>query len=178
MFNLSAPRESLADLPSLETPRLSIDGLRQEDAEALQHLTDDPAITGAIDFLPAPFTLENARDLISAGNRDSDRFLGVRLRDAGGRPPLVGVFGAHLRGPGFLEIGYWIGGAARGRGLAFEAASGLVVLLRRRFPSRTVVAECRPGNTASWGLLHKLGFEDTGEDGHRPGRRVLHLARA
>jgi RimJ/RimL family protein N-acetyltransferase len=86
------------------------------------------------------------------------------------------VVGAHLRGPGAIEIGYWIGGAARGRGFAYEAVSGLIGLLGRRFPARILVAECRPANTASWGLLHKLGFEDTGEDGHRPGRRVLHRA--
>jgi hypothetical protein len=29
------------------------------------------------------------------------------------------------------------------------------------------------GNVASWGLLQKLGFRDTGEEGHRPGRRLL-----
>ena len=40
---------------------------------------------------------------------------------------------------------------------------------------RILVAECRPGNVASWELLRKLGFRDTGEEGHRPGRRLLHL---
>ena len=32
----------------------------------LTALTDDPAITGAVDFLPAPFTLKDARQLIDA----------------------------------------------------------------------------------------------------------------
>lgn len=181
MFNLSPPRDSLADLPRLETARLSIGLLRPEDADELRRLTDDPAITGAVDFLSQPFTLDDARDLIRGGSRDTDRFLGVWSREeetpAGGRP-LVGVVGAHLRGPGAVEIGYWMAGAARGRGLAYEAASALVGLLVRRFPSRTVVAECRPTNTASWGLLRKLGFEDTGEEGHRPGRRLLYLVRS
>ena len=86
---------------------------------------------------------------------------------------LLRVVGAHLRGEGAVEIGYWIGGAARGRGLGTEAVSATLAFLARRFPRRTVVAECRPANTASWGLLTKLGFRDTGEPGHRPGRRVL-----
>lgn len=181
MFNLSLPRDSLADLPRLETVRLSIGALRPEDAGDLHRLTDDPAITGAVDFLPQPFTLDDAKDLIRGGSRDSDRFLGVWSRGEGataqGRP-LVGVIGAHLRGPGAVEIGYWIGGAARGRGFAFEAVSALVGLLVRRFPARTLVAECRPANTASWGLLRKLGFRDTGEEGHRPGRHLLYLVRS
>jgi RimJ/RimL family protein N-acetyltransferase len=183
MFRLRPVRDSLADLPGLETPRLSIAALGPGDAQALRRLTDDPAITAAVDFLPTPFTLQDAEDLIRSGARGQDRFLGAWARgiapserpDEGGpgRGQLVGVVGAHLRGAGVVEIGYWIGGAARGRGFAFEAVSALTTFLSRRFPARIIVAECRPGNVASWNLLQKLGFRDTGEDGHRPGRRLL-----
>ncbi len=177
MFTLGRPRDSLIDLPRLETARLTLSGLSPEDAPALARLTDDPAITGAIDFLPSPFTLEDAKGLIHGGSRERDRFLGIRRRAEGRDTELVGVAGAHLRGEGLIEIGYWIGGAARGQGLAFEAVSALAAVLMRRFPARTLVAECRPANTASWGLLRKLGFEETGEDGHRPGRKLLSLER-
>lgn len=178
MFNLSPSRDSLADLPRLETARLIIGSLRPDDAPELARLTDDPAITGAIDFLPEPFTLEDAKGLIHGGSRERDRFLGAWIGGQAEASSLIGVVGAHLRGPGFIEIGYWIGGAARGRGFAFEAVSALAGHLARRFPARTLVAECRPANTASWGLLRKLGFEDTGQEGHRPGRRLLTLARS
>ncbi|MCJ2007779.1 GNAT family N-acetyltransferase [Methylobacterium sp. E-041] len=170
MFFRRARSDSLCDLPGLETARLSIDVLIPGDAEALRSLTDDPAITGAVDFLPAPFTLEDARRLIASGRRREDRFFGARTRE--GRT-LVGVVGTHLRGTEAVEIGYWVGGAARGRGLATEAVSGILGSLSLRFPARTIVAECRPGNVASWGLLTKLGFRDTGEEGHRPGRRLM-----
>ena len=183
MFTIRAARDSLADLPGIETARLSIAALRPGDAQALRRLTDDPAITAAVDFLPTPFTLQDSEDLIRSGARGQDRFLGVwtrggeaiedgaRSESAGGR--LVGVVGTHLRGAGVIEIGYWIGGAARGRGFAFEAVSAIIAFLGGRFPARTIVAECRPANVASWGLLEKLGFRDTGEAGHRPGRRLL-----
>ncbi|MCJ2087089.1 GNAT family N-acetyltransferase [Methylobacterium sp. E-005] len=179
MFTIRASRASLSDLPVIETARLSITALRREDAEALRRLTDDPAITAAVDFLPTPFTLQDAQDLIQSGRRGQDRFLGAWIRGAAGETRgcdlagLVGVVGTHLRGAGVIEIGYWIGGAARGRGFAFEAVSAIIGLLAGRFPDRTIVAECRPGNVASWGLLEKLGFRDTGEEGHRPGRRLL-----
>ncbi|MDP4003530.1 GNAT family N-acetyltransferase [Methylobacterium sp. NEAU K] len=185
MFTIRVARDSLADMPGIETARLSIAALRSEDAQDLRRLTDDPAITAAVDFLPTPFTLRDAEDLIRSGSRGQDRFLGAWTRrtdaaQAGAEvqavqaaSELVGVVGTHLRGPGAIEIGYWIGGAARGRGFAFEAVSAIIGLLGRRFPARTIVAECRPSNIASWGLLQKLGFRDTGEDGHRPGRRLL-----
>ena len=173
-----AKDDSLADLPRLETARLSIIGLAPGDARSLRRLTDDPAITEAVDFLPTPFTLRDAEDLIRRGlQARGDRFLGAwTRRDPTGTEPegtLVGVVGTHLRGPGAIEIGYWIGGAGRGQGFATEAVSAIIGLLARRFPARTIVAECRPGNVASWGLLRKLGFRDTGEEGHRPGRRLL-----
>ncbi|MBP1183266.1 GNAT family N-acetyltransferase [Methylobacterium sp. PvR107] len=184
MFTIRAARDSLADLPAIETARLSVAALRLEDAQALRRLTDDPAITAAVDFLPAPFTLQDAEDLIRSGTRGQDRFLGAWTRESGGTGAqqssagrdLVGVVGTHLRGAGVIEIGYWIGGAARGRGYAFEAVSAVIAFLGGRFPARSVVAECRPANIASWGLLEKLGFQDSGEEGHRPGRRLLRRA--
>ncbi|MER2253009.1 GNAT family protein [Methylorubrum podarium] len=176
-----ARRDSLTDLPGFETARLSIAPLAHRDAPALRDLTDDPAILGAVDFLADPFTLEDAEALIGSARHGRDRFLGAWSRDgeAGGTgresAALVGVVGAHLRGEGAVEIGYWVGGAARGRGFGAEAVSATIDCLRRRFPRRVVVAECRPGNVASWGLLHKLGFRETGSEGHRPGRRQLVL---
>lgn len=178
MFFRRARSDSLLDLPRIETERLAICPLTPADAPALHRLTDDPAITGAIDFLPDPFTLADAEGLIAGGRHGRDRFLGAWMRDEAGAAALAGVVGAHLRGEGAIEIGYWIGGGARGRGFGAEAVGGVLALLRRRFPRRTIMAECRPGNVASWGLLHKLGFRETGAEGHRPGRRQLVLERA
>ncbi len=176
MFFRRAARDSLIDLPCLETARLSIAPLEGRNARALRDLTDDPAITGAVDFLADPFTLADAEALIASARHGRDRFLGAWTRapdSPAGEAALVGVVGTHLRGEGAVEIGYWIGGAARGRGFGTEAVSAIVDQVRRRFPRRAIVAECRPGNVASWGLLHKLGFRETGSEGHRPGRRQL-----
>lgn len=168
-FKKLASRYNLTGLPPVATARLRIAPLTDADAEAVRALTDDPAIIGAVDFLPEPFTLKDARRLIGSEKAITDRFLGVR--DASGA--LVGIVGTHLRGEQAVEIGYWIGGAFRGQGFGSEAVAGIVALLRRRFPHRLIVAECRPENTASCGLLRKAGFRDTGDEGHRPGRRIF-----
>ncbi|HEV2543280.1 MAG TPA: GNAT family N-acetyltransferase [Methylobacterium sp.] len=176
MFLRRGRPDSLIDLPGLDTARLAIAPLGPEHAPALHRLTDDPAITGAVDFLPTPFTLADAEALIASGRHGRDRFLGAWSREEAA--PLIGVVGAHLRGEGAVEIGYWIAGGARGRGFGTEAVLATLDCLRRCFPHRVVVAECRPGNVASWGLLHKVGFRETGADGHRPGRRQLILESA
>lgn len=169
-FRTLASRYSLSNLPPHATARLALAPLVQADAEAVQAITNDPAITGAVDFLPDPFTLDHARRLIGKAKPVKDCFLGAKADGA-----LVAVIGLHLRGEHGVEIGYWVGGAARGRGYGSEAVAGAVAILRKRFPHRFIVAECRPENAASRGLLMKLGFRDTGDEGHRPGRRIFSL---
>ncbi len=162
--------DSLADFPVIETPRLRLAPLSEDEAETVRSLTDDPAVTGAVDFLPERFTLADAQGLIRSGRGARDVFLGARKADT---LELVGIVGTHLRALEAIEIGYWIGGSARGRGYGAEGVGAVVQALTRRFPRRAIVAECRPENLASWQMLHKLGFRPTGDEGHRPGRKVL-----
>ncbi len=155
------------DLPEIVTARLRLRILDRDEADDLRRLTDDPVILGAVHFLPDPFRLGDAAALIAGAGDGRDRFLGGRLVFDG---TLAVVCGAHLQGEDKVEIGYWVGTAHAGRGLAFEAAHALLSALRTTVPHRKPVAECRRENTASWHLLHKLGFRPTGEPGKRPGR--------
>lgn len=178
-FRKLASRYSLANLPPIETARLRLAPLVPADAEALRALTDDKAITAAVEFLPDPFTLKDARQLIGPAKVTNDCFLGGRIAadktaaDGTGSGALAVVIGLHLRGEHAVAIGYWVGGAHRGRGYGSEAVTGSLSLLRQRFPNRFVIAECRPENAASVGLLAKVGFRDTGDAGQLPGRRIF-----
>jgi RimJ/RimL family protein N-acetyltransferase len=157
----------LTAFPISETERLSIRPLAMAEADAVRTLTDDPLITNVVHFLPNPFTRADAEALIGR-NDDANCFLGVRLGT-----DLVGVVGTHKHGDDRLEVGYWIGSAFQRRGVAMEAVTEVIARLRQLYPHRQIVAECRRGNEASWGLLYKLGFVATGQEGHRPGRELL-----
>jgi RimJ/RimL family protein N-acetyltransferase len=164
---------SIATLPPVETARLRIALLAPDDAAALQALTDDPAITGAIHFLASPFTRADAERLVRGDCHGVERFFGVRLRDD--PRMLVGVIGGGLRGADEVEIGYWFGPRFWHNGFAGEAVGGFLALLAREFAGRRIVAECRRDNEASWRLLHRLGFRPSGEAGERPQREKLSL---
>ena len=159
----------LAALPRFETQRLTIMPLTMADADAVTSLTDDVAITGVVHFLPSPFTRLDAEALIDQNGNDTC-FLGALFQDQ-----LVGIVGLHARGDDRLEIGYWIGTKFQRRGYAGEAVSGTIEVLKNRYPTRRVIAECRPCNDASWTLLQKLGFRATGLQADRPGRELLAL---
>ena len=165
--------DSLAGLPEGLTARLRLTALTGRDAEELRVLTDDPAITANVNFLPTPFTPDDSRALIRTNDGDRDRFLALRSRRTA---TLIGVAGTHLRGDDGIEVGYWIGRPHHGQGYATEALRGVIALLEAAFPDRRIFAECRPENAASWRVLGKAGFVATGLDGERPGRRRLILA--
>ncbi len=86
-----------------------------------------------------------------------------------GPDELVGEAG--FKGPpdagGGVEVGYGLVPAARGRGLATEAAGALVGWALGRPDVRRVLAECEPDNTASARVLARLGFRPLapGDDG-------------
>ena len=166
----SDPAPSLRLMTPIDTQRLHLRPLKASDAVAFRGMTDDPAITDKIHFLSHPFTIAAAERLILGDGDGRDVFWGVW---AGEPPALIGTVGSHLRGSDAIEIGYWFAGASHGRGFGTEAVGAVLQALGTAFPTRDIVAECRPENEPSWRLLERLGFRSDGQDGWRTGRKRL-----
>lgn len=83
---------------------------------------------------------------------------GFGLFDAGGE--VVGAVGLHgRRGPGILEIGYWVRSDRTGRGYATAVARTLTEFSFRHFPQiNRVEIRCDPANLASTAIPPKLGY--------------------
>jgi RimJ/RimL family protein N-acetyltransferase len=79
------------------------------------------------------------------------------LFDAG---EVVGGFGLHgRRGPGILEIGYWVRSDRTGQGYATAAARALTDVGFGYFPATfRVEIRCDPANAASAAVAAKLGY--------------------
>lgn len=163
----------LTSLSAIETPRLSLRPCHIGDADAFQAVTNDPAITDAVEFLTFPFELDDAKRLIVGQGDGRDCFWGVWLNSGG---EMISTVGTHLRGPDEIEVGYWLATNMHGRGFASEAVLAVIEALVRVYPSHRIVAECRPENLASWRLLERIGFRADGGNGRRPGRKRLVLA--
>ena len=88
----------------------------------------------------------------------SDVEMGFGLFAADGE--LVGGFGLHgRRGPGILEIGYWVRSDRAGRGYATAAAGALTEAAFAHFPEvDRVEIRCDPANRASAAIAVKLGY--------------------
>lgn len=167
--------DTLSNFPAITTQRLHIRALCEADAHSVQDMTNHTSITDCVHFLPTPFDHAAALALIKNQNEGRDLFLGAWLNSS---PTLVAILGTHLRGENEIEIGYWVHPEFHRQGIAKEAAGALMAALQKHFPTRHLIAECRPGNTASWALLEKLGFTPTHQDGLRPGRKKLILGKS
>jgi RimJ/RimL family protein N-acetyltransferase len=152
----------VATLPSeIRTERLVVRGWRDDDAEALGH-----AVAASVEHLrpwmpwaaDEPLSLEARRELIARWQRawadDGETVYGI-LHDG----TIVGGTGLHRRrGPGVLEIGYWIGVDHIGRGYATEAARALTAAAFAVPGIAVVEIRHDRANTRSGRVPAKLGF--------------------
>lgn len=130
----------------------------------LQVLASDPAIA-ATTRLPQPYPPDGARTFFAAASRERDAGTAhhFAIEDAGRPVGMCGVQGiTAARG----EIGYWVGTAHQGRGIATHAVRTLVAIAFDHLHLERLWAEVLASNTASRHVLHKAGFAERGERAH------------
>jgi RimJ/RimL family protein N-acetyltransferase len=132
------------------------------DAAEVVALVDDPAIRQWLP-LPDPYTLDDAEEYIAGTRVQLTAGTAAALAVvADGR--LVGSVGLRLDtlDGGTAEIGYWVGAAARGRGVASTAARLLSDFGFETLGLRRVELNAAVANTASRRVAEKAGFEPEG----------------
>lgn len=141
------------------TPRLLLRPGWKEDAPALAAAIGDIAVAGKLSNVPFPYTVDDAEAFLAAEQGSLPSFL-IFARTHGA-PRLIGGIGLEARDGG-AELGYWIARPYWGLGFATEAGRAVVELadgglrLPRLFASHFI------DNPNSARVLHKLGFQSTG----------------
>lgn len=149
-----------APLPQLEGPRIRLRAFREDDLDDLFAVHSDPRVMRYWSF-PAWTGRAQARErLVSAiAGRDPDRLLCWAIAGRADDRLIGGVtLFAIDRAQGRAEIGYSLGSAHWGQGLAQEA---MRLALDHAFDGlglRRVEADIDPRNTASCRLTERLGF--------------------
>ena len=144
----------------LHTARLVIRHMTPGDAAFMLGLLNDPAWLQYIGDRGVR-TLDEARRYILDGPVAMVRRLGfgfhiVTLKESG---VPIGVCGLAKRDYlDDVDIGYAIASPWRGEGYAHEAASAMLAHALDALKFKRIVATVRAENTASIGLLHKLGL--------------------
>jgi RimJ/RimL family protein N-acetyltransferase len=147
------------------TERLRLRALRPEDLQDLyDRVSSDPEVA----WDGTPSTLEETRRSLE---RKIDHvrehgfgMMAVTDRRTGDLYGLAGL--QHLESGQDIEIGYYLGRQAWGRGFATEVGHALVAMAFGPLGLERVVAVVRPENTASQNVLDKLGFRSVAVEHH------------
>ena len=145
----------------LETPRLILRRFRVEDAAACFGFLSDPE--GAYMDCRKPLSSmdEEYRERIQLFMERPGQYA-VVLKESGTVIGTVNLFEDNSRAVDTMEIGYGISPEFQRKGYAFEAISALLHLFQEELKLDLVTAGILAENTASLGLLKKLGFRPEG----------------
>lgn len=146
------------------TPRLLLRPGWKEDAPALAQAIGDFAVASRLARAPWPYGIEDAEAFLSSERGPLPNFL-IFARTHGA-PRLVGGIGLEQADAG-VELGYWIARPYWGLGFATEAGRAVVDMADHGLRLPRLMAAHFADNQASASVLHKLGFEPTGQMGSR-----------
>jgi RimJ/RimL family protein N-acetyltransferase len=141
------------------TARLRLDGLREEDAEALFGYRGDPAVSRYQGWKPA--SVADAARFIDAQRASAPNMPGtwwqraIRLRESGA---LIGDLGLHFLDDATVELGISLSPAHQRRGYAREAVEVMLDFVFGGLHKKKVIAWVAPRNFACMRLLEGLGM--------------------
>lgn len=144
----------------LETERLVLRRYRAENArDCFSFMSDE--YSAYMDCCSAWREMNEQYDEFMAAYVHQLRYV-VVLKQTGEIIGLIHLFPDESRAVETMEIGYTIDAAYQRRGYATEAIGALLELLQGELRTELVTAGILPENTASEGLLKKLGFRREG----------------
>jgi RimJ/RimL family protein N-acetyltransferase len=153
----TAPPLRERSIPVLKTDRLTLRAPWLADVKAIAQLANDRRVAENIARMPYPYGADDAGQFIAGVNKYDGEACFVMTY--GGT--LIGVCSVELREAG-PEIGYWLGTAYWGHGLATEAARAVIDHAFADLRHETLQSGARVSNPASRRVLEKCGFQWTG----------------
>jgi RimJ/RimL family protein N-acetyltransferase len=150
----------VSSVPVLETPRLVLDELTTDDAEFILELVNEEAFVRHIGDKGVRDRAGACRYILTGPVASYERFgfglYRVALKESGQPIGLCGVLKRDtLEHP---DVGFAFLQRFRAQGYAFESASAVMVHARETLRLERILAITSHDNTASIGLLDKLGF--------------------
>lgn len=152
---------------------------RLEDAESLATNADNRNVwTNLRSRFPRPYTAAVARSWISRCVSGHDRGLQLAIDVDGLAVGGISVDVVTAKSPRIGEIGYWLGEAYWGRGIAGRAVRDVCPVAYERLALDRLRAVVRSGNTASVRILEGCGFQAQSRmrrSDRRPGSAVVEI---
>jgi len=157
-------RSAESMMPILKTQRLVLRPFQAEDAAALYAQLNDWEVARMVARVPHPYRIELADEWIA--QREAAWASGEQYSFClEWNGALSGCVSLRRNDDGIgYDLGYWIGKACWGRGLATEAVQRVIEFAVQELGIERLTAGHFRDNRASGRVLEKCGFRYTGED--------------
>jgi RimJ/RimL family protein N-acetyltransferase len=154
------------DVFRLETSRLWLRWPRMADAQAILRQAGDKVVAETTGTVPHPYPPQAVEPFIFGARKGNalGEHLVLAITHKARPNELIGVIGIHPREAGLPFIGYWLGKAHWGEGLATEAAQAMIDAAFSLAVAKAVEASARVINPASRRVLEKCGFRHEGSN--------------
>ncbi len=152
----------------IETRRLLLRRLSEEDADSIVLNMNDRDIVSNLEDVPSPFTEEDAKEWIMECNNDDSLVMFAITKK--GEEGLIGEVGLNPIGRKEGEIVFWISKDEQGKGYASEAVAGFLDYVFKNYKIERVIGEVFVGNEGSAKLLKNVGFVYEGRKEDSEGR--------
>ena len=148
----------------LQTPRLTLRQMTEQDAPALLHFMGNLRVMYAWEYA---FTEEEVLAWITRNQeryaRDGAGYFLALRREDGVCVGQAGLMRGEMAGRSVWELGWIFDEAFWGNGYATEAAAGLARYAFAKYGISDLWADIRPENTSSIAVARRLGMRPTGE---------------
>ena len=149
-------------MTKINTGRLILRRMSEEDAPRIYHCIKDPRIHRNVGKIPADQSLERTRERIveNAARFEAGTAFGFAITEDGDH--IIGMVGGHFSEYASFDFGYWIAPEAWGKGYATDAANALMEWVIEECGVKAFTAGYIIDNPASGRVLSKLGLMRAG----------------
>jgi RimJ/RimL family protein N-acetyltransferase len=151
--------ETPLSCPVLVTERLILRRPHRDDVAELAQLANNRRVADMLARMPFPYSEAHAEDFVRRTGEGQGCTYALTLSTTAA---FIGCAGLDPTPKG-LALGYWIGEPFWGKGYGTEAAHALVDLAFRNSEIDQLLVSCRVINEASRRVIHKCGFQYTGQ---------------
>lgn len=154
----STARVKTLILPMPQSQHISLRPLQTNDSEVLATLANNKKIWDNLrDRMPYPYTTQHAESYIAMTMSENPTCnFGIIFKGE-----LCGIIGINLQQDVYaksVEIGYWLGEAYWGKGIATEALRQMTAYVEATFPVVRIFTSVFGNNIASMKVLEKNGY--------------------
>ncbi|MDR2234597.1 MAG: GNAT family N-acetyltransferase [Chryseobacterium sp.] len=152
--------KKLNEFPVIETERLILSRLKEEDLDAVTEYLQDRIYSDLTSNIPFPYARKDAEFWLKMSDDAFNGNTGYTFAIRNKQGQIMGAIGLHDRDDDKAELGYWMGKPFWNKGYVTEAAKALIEFGFRELQVHKIYATYFLHNPASGRIMEKIGMEE------------------